>query len=336
MAKSAVSAESSQKQGCSSPVSESSKPRLLEAAGFRWHNILMSDSHSDAVRDAVQGNTKRSGTTHPIAYVRLAGRQLIRALAHPLYWLYERRLERRLDPEAMPTHIGLILDGNRRYARGIGLEDVRRGHQFGVRKLKTFLEWCLEYRVRHVTLFVFSTENFSRAPEEVRYLLDLFVHESASLLNDLRLDTERVRIKVIGQRHRLPPHVLKASEALELSTAEHDGMLLNIALAYGGREEITDAVKGLLNEAASQGRSIEEVAGELSANQLSEHLYTAGVPDPDFIIRTSGEQRLSGFLLWQSAYSEFYFCDALWPEFRRIDFLRAIRDYQRRERRYGK
>lgn len=261
-------------------------------------------------------------------------RRTLRSMAHPLYWLYERHLERRLDPAAMPEHIGLILDGNRRFARGIGL-DVRRGHQYGVRKLKMFLEWCLEYDVRHVTLFVFSTENFSRAPEEVRYLLDLFVHESATLLDDLRLDTEQVRVKVIGQRHRLPPHVIEASEALELSTAGHKGMLLNIALAYGGREEITDAVKGVLEEAVAAGRSLETVAAELSAEQLSAHLYTAGMPDPDFIIRTSGEQRLSGFLLWQSAYSEFYFCDALWPEFRRIDFLRAVRDYQRRERRYG-
>lgn len=276
----------------------------------------------------------RSAAPGVAGAVRVLARRLLRGLAHPLYWLYERRLEGRLDPAAMPEHIGLILDGNRRYARGIGL-DVRRGHQFGVRKLKTFLEWCLEYGVRHVTLFVFSTENFARAPEEVRYLLDLFVRESATLLNDLRLDAEQVRVKVIGQRHRLPPHVLEATEALELSTAGHEGMLLNIALAYGGREEITDAVRGILEEAVAEGRSLESVAAELSADQLSDHLYTAGVPDPDFIIRTSGEQRLSGFLLWQSAYSEFYFCDALWPEFRRVDFLRAVRDYQRRERRYG-
>jgi short-chain Z-isoprenyl diphosphate synthase len=269
-----------------------------------------------------------------VRVLRMVARRLLRMLAHPLYWLYERRLERRLDPTAMPAHIGLILDGNRRFARGIGL-DVRLGHQFGVRQLKAFLEWCLEYGVRHVTLFVFSTENFSRAPEEVSYLLDLFVRESATLLDDLRLDTERVRVKIIGQRHRLPPRVIEASEALELSTADHKGMLLNIALAYGGREEITDAVRGVLEEAVAEGRSLASVAAEFSAEQLSAHLYTAGVPDPDFIIRTSGEQRLSGFLLWQSAYSEFYFCDALWPEFRRIDFLRALRDYQRRERRYG-
>lgn len=292
----------------------------------------MNDSHQAVNQDSL-ARVRPMGIA-VAGTLSVAVRRLLRVLAHPLYWLYERRLERSVVPSAMPEHIGLILDGNRRFARGIGL-DARRGHQFGVRKLKTFLEWCLEYGVRHVTLFVFSTENFSRAPEEVRYLLDLFVHESATLLNDLRLDAEQVRVKIIGQRHRLPPHVLEATEALELSTADNKGMLLNIALAYGGREEITDAVRSMLEEAAAEGRSLESVAEDLNADQLSAHLYTAGVPDPDFIIRTSGEQRLSGFLLWQSAYSEFYFCDALWPEFRRIDFLRAVRDYQRRERRYG-
>lgn len=264
----------------------------------------------------------------------LGAEDVLHTFARPLYWLYERRLERSLDRAAMPRHIGLILDGNRRFARRNGL-DARHGHHFGVRKLKTFLEWCLEFGVAHVTLFVFSTENFNRAPGEVQYLLDLFVQESAKLLDGLHLQTERVRVKIIGQRHRLPPKVLEASEALELSTASHQGMLLTIALAYGGREEIVDAVKSLLAEAEGKGKTLSAVAEGLSAEQLSTYLYTAGQPDPDFIIRTSGEQRLSGFLLWQSAYSELYFCDALWPKFRRIDFLRALRDFQQRERRYG-
>lgn len=261
-------------------------------------------------------------------------RDIWHALAYPLYWVYERRLARTLKRGKMPSHIGLILDGNRRFARRNGLE-TRHGHEFGVRKLKTFLQWCLEFGVGHVTLFVFSTENFKRAPDEVQYLLDLFVRESTKLLDDLQLQTEKVRVKIIGQRHRLPPKVLEASEALEVSTAGHQGMLLTIALAYGGREEIVDAVKGLLVEAADKGESLATVADGLCADQLSSHLYTAGQPDPDFIIRTSGEQRLSGFLLWQSAYSELYFCDALWPKFRRVDFLRALRDYQQRERRFG-
>lgn len=261
-------------------------------------------------------------------------RDVFHLLAYPLYWVYERRLARNLKRGKMPKHIGLILDGNRRFARRNGLE-ARHGHEFGVRKLKTFLQWCLEFGVGHVTLFVFSTENFKRAPDEVQFLLDLFVRESTKLLDGLQLQTEKVRVKIIGQRHRLPPKVLEASEALEVSTAGHQGMLLTIALAYGGREEIVDAVKALLVEAADKGESLAAVADGLCADQLSAHLYTAGEPDPDFIIRTSGEQRLSGFLLWQSAYSELYFCDALWPKFRRVDFLRALRDYQQRERRFG-
>jgi short-chain Z-isoprenyl diphosphate synthase len=284
--------------------------------------------------DAAGSDTSRPVPDWTAAVARIGADGVLRTLARPLYWLYQQRLEHSLDRAAMPRHIGLILDGNRRFARLNGL-DARHGHRFGVHKLKTFLEWCLEFGVGHVTLFVFSTENFSRAPSEVQYLLDLFTRESAKLLDGVRLASEKVRIKIIGQRDRLPPKVLEASEALELSTASHEGMLLTIALAYGGREEIVDAVKGLLADAADQGKSLSRVAADLSAEELSAHLYTAGQPDPDFIIRTSGEQRLSGFLLWQSAYSELYFCDALWPKFRRIDFLRALRDYQYRERRYG-
>lgn len=262
-------------------------------------------------------------------------RRILRALATPLYWIYGRRLEREVRNGPMPTHIGLILDGNRRFARGRGFESVL-GHRFGVRRLREFLEWCLEFKVRNVTLYVFSTENFHRAPAEVEYLLDLFVRESENLVKNPRIRAERVRVKVIGQKHRLPPRVVEATRVLELSTANHDGMLLTIALAYGGREEIADAVRGLLLEADEKNITMKQLASQVSADELERHLYTVGVPDPDFIIRTSGEQRLSGFLLWQSAYSEFYFCDALWPEFRRIDFLRAVRSYQRRERRYGR
>ncbi|HET7663828.1 MAG TPA: polyprenyl diphosphate synthase [Rhodanobacteraceae bacterium] len=289
------------------------------------------DSSSDT-------NPPISTTLPNPAAIRRFGRfgltRLLRLLTHPLYWLYEKRLEGHLESAGMPKHIGLILDGNRRFACHSGL-DVRLGHRFGIDKLKTFLEWCLEFQVEHVTLFVFSTENFNRAPAEVQYLLDLFVQESAKLLDGARMQSEKVRVKIIGQRDKLPPKVLEASEALELSTAGHEGMLLTIALAYGGREEIVDAVKALLADAESKGETFATVSEKLCSTQLGSYLYTAGQPDPDFIIRTSGEQRLSGFLLWQAAYSELYFCDALWPEFRRVDFLRALRDYQRRERRYG-
>lgn len=261
--------------------------------------------------------------------------RLFKPLLYPLYRWYEHSLARQVAGDPVPAHIGLILDGNRRFARGMGLE-ATLGHQYGVNKLREVLEWCLELDVRHVTLYVFSTENFGRSNAEVECLLDLFVRESARLLQEPRLKSGRVRVKIIGQRNRLPERVVAASEALELSTAGHDGMLLTIALAYSGREEITDAVKGLLANAAAEGRSLEAVAAGLKPEEIERFLYTGGVPDPDFIIRTSGEQRLSGFLIWQAAYSEFYFCDVLWPAFRRIDFLRAVRTYQRRNRRYGR
>jgi short-chain Z-isoprenyl diphosphate synthase len=260
--------------------------------------------------------------------------RLLRTLSHPLYWWYQKKLLARVLAGRVPDHIGLILDGNRRFARGIGL-DVRQGHEFGVEKVHQLLEWCLELGIAHVTIFVFSAENFDRPTEEVEYLLDLFVRESRRLIHHPRIKSNKVRIKVIGQREKLPKEVVVASEELENSTAEHDGMLLNIALAYGGREEIVDGIKKLLKQAESEHRSLADVAEKLNASQISECLYTAGIPDPDFIIRTSGEVRLSGFFLWQAAYSEYYFCDALWPDFRRIDFLRAIRSYQGRERRYG-
>jgi short-chain Z-isoprenyl diphosphate synthase len=266
---------------------------------------------------------------------RLFRARVLRPLLHPLYWVYEQRLAGQVGSGPVPAHIGLILDGNRRFARHNGFV-ARMGHEFGAEKLRRVLEWCLELKVRHVTLYVFSTENFRRPTDEVNYLLDLFVRESAALLEEPRIKSERVRVRVIGQRERLPERVSDAVETLEVSTADHDGMLLTIALAYGGREEIADAVKDMLKEALAEGRSIESLLSEVSADALERHLYTTGVPDPDFIIRTSGEQRLSGFLLWQSAYSEFHFVDALWPMFRRIDFLRAVRDYQRRERRYGR
>lgn len=260
--------------------------------------------------------------------------RLLRLFSYPLYWWYEKKLLTHVSEGRIPQHIGLILDGNRRFARGIGL-DVRKGHEFGVEKVHDLLEWCLELDIPHVTIFVFSAENFDRTPAEVEYLLDLFVRESRKLIGHPRIKTHKVRVKVIGQRDKLPESVVVASEALENSTADHDGMLLNIALAYGGREEIVDGIKKLLLEAEAEHHSPAEVAEKLTASQISDCLYTAGIPDPDFIIRTSGEVRLSGFFLWQAAYSEYYFCDALWPAFRRIDFLRAIRSYQGRERRYG-
>lgn len=265
---------------------------------------------------------------------RLVG--LARWLSGPLYWSYERALVARVrECGRLPQHLGLILDGNRRFARGLGI-DERLGHHFGVDKAHEVLGWCLELGIPHVTIWVLSTDNLKRDPVEVEHLLGLFEREARNLAVDARIHANRVRVRAIGQHERFPAAVLASLRDLEAATAHHDGMLLNIAVGYGGREEIVDAVRGLLREAARDGRPLDALADELGPSHIGDRLYTAGMPDPDFVVRTSGEVRLGGFLLWQAAYSEYYFCDALWPEFRKIDFLRALRSYQARERRLGK
>lgn len=252
-----------------------------------------------------------------------------RAFIRPLYWLYEKRLYEQVQDGLKPQHLGLILDGNRRFARAMRMNQ-RLGYEQGVRKAHEVLKWCKDLGIEHVTVFVLSTENLSRPAEEVAYLLDLFVERGREF------STPGVNVKVIGRRDALPDKVLNTVQRLEASWVEQPRLKLNIALAYGGREEIVDAVRALMQEGAEQGRTLSDMADGLTTAQIARHLYTSGLPDPDFIIRTSGELRLSGFCLWQSAYSEYYFCEAFWPAFRRIDFLRAIRNYQLRKRRYGR
>lgn len=227
------------------------------------------------------------------------------------------------------------MDGNRRFARTIGLE-VTAGHDYGADKAKEVLDWCLELGIHCVTLWGFSSDNRGRAPEEVRHLHALFAKQARELLNDARLHRHRVRVKVIGNIADFPEETKRALQAVEAATAEYGNMQLNIALGYGGREEIVEAIKRLLRDRAQAGQELAQLIEHITPATIQSYLYTAGMPDPDFVIRTSGEVRLSGFLLWQTAYSEFYFCDAYWPSFRKIDFLRAIRDFQARERRFGK
>jgi short-chain Z-isoprenyl diphosphate synthase len=198
------------------------------------------------------------------------------------------------------------------------------------------LDWCLELGIGHVTLWGFSSDNKSRSTEEVAHLHELFAAQAREFLEDERLRRHQVRVRVIGDIADFPEGAKQALRALEERTSGHDKLHLNVALGYGGREEIVDAVRRILAEEAEQGTDLATLARSLDADAIQRHLYTAGTPDPDFVIRTSGEVRLSGFLLWQTAYSEFYFCDAFWPEFRKIDFLRAIRAFQQRERRFGR
>ncbi len=249
-----------------------------------------------------------------------------------VYGGYERRLARQLEGADTPRHVGVMLDGNRRWARSVGLLDVNDGHQRGADKIVDLLGWCEEAGVEVVTLWLLSTDNLSRDAAELEPLLRIIEETVADLAA-----RRRWRIRGVGSLDLLPEPTAVALKAAEEATVDLPGHLIevNVAVGYGGRREIADAVRSLLIEHAARGATLEEVASFLDVEHIAEHLYTRGQPDPDLLIRTSGEQRLSGFLLWQSAHSEFYFCDAYWPEFRRVDFLRALRSYSARHRRFG-
>jgi short-chain Z-isoprenyl diphosphate synthase len=251
-----------------------------------------------------------------------------------LYYLYEKRLSRKIRKGAMPTHIGLILDGNRRYAKEKGLSDVNDGHREGARRLDDALQWCADLKIRIVTVWVLSPENVNRDRDEVDGLFQVIKDKMEDLSRNRVVVKNKFRVKAFGNLGVLPPNVRRAIDQCEKATAEFTQHMLNIGVGYGGREEIVEAAKKALAE--KKAGSVGELIDSLTAEDIKNHLYISGIPDPDLIIRTSGEIRLSGFLLWQSAYSEFYFCDALWPLFRKIDFLRAIRSYQHRNRRFGK
>ncbi|WP_182114044.1 MULTISPECIES: isoprenyl transferase [unclassified Actinotalea] len=251
-------------------------------------------------------------------------------LPHLLYGVYERRLAASLPPEAVPRHIGVILDGNRRWARSLG-ERAATGHRRGADKISELLRWSEEAGVEVVTLWMLSTDNLARARDELDDLLAIIRRAVEDLAS-----TGRWRLQVMGSLDLLPPEFAAALRDAQARTADVVGLHVNIAVGYGGRREIADAVRSLLREHADSGTSLEELAEAFDVEHIAAHLYTKGQPDPDLVIRTSGEQRLSGFLLWQSAHSEFYFCEAYWPDFRRVDFLRALRAYAARERRLGR
>ena len=247
----------------------------------------------------------------------------------PFYRLYERRLQSSLSRSNVPRHVGVMCDGNRRWARSAGMLDVSLGHRAGADKIFELLGWCREEDVEVVTLWLLSTDNLGRPPAEVEQLLRI-IEDTVR-----RLVAERWRVKVVGALDLLPGETAQILKGAAEATEGFGGLLVNVAVGYGGRQEIADAVRALLQEHANKGTTIEELAEVLDVEHIAEHLYTAGQPDPDLVIRTSGEQRLGGFLLWQSTHSEFYFCDAYWPAFRKVDFLRALRSYQGRNRRFG-
>ncbi|CAN5361811.1 isoprenyl transferase [soil metagenome] len=245
-----------------------------------------------------------------------------------LYPAYESRMLRRLSGD-LPQHVGVMLDGNRRWAKAVG-HDTAHGHRAGAANIEPLLGWCDEVGIKVVTLWLLSTDNLNRPQAELDPLLEI-ISEAVDSLADQR----RWRLHPVGALDLLPDDTSRRLKAAAEATADVDGMLVNVAVGYGGRREIADAVRSLLHEHAAMGTSLEELAQIIDVEHIADHLYTKGQPDPDLVIRTSGEQRLGGFLLWQSAKSEFYFCEAYWPDFRRVDFLRAIRAYAQRERRFG-
>jgi short-chain Z-isoprenyl diphosphate synthase len=246
-----------------------------------------------------------------------------------LYGAYQRRLVTSLPPASVPRHIGVLMDGNRRWARARSA-GPSHGHQRGADKIPEFLGWCEEVGVEVVTLWMLSPDNLSRPEEELGPLIEIIEDAVESLAA-----TGRWKVHPVGALDLLPEPTAHKLKLVEDATRDVAGLHVNVAIGYGGRREIADAVRSLLQAHAAQGTSIEQLAEILDVEHIAEHLYTRGQPDPDLVIRTSGEQRLSGFLLWQSAHSEFYFCEALWPDFRKVDFLRALRSYAERERRYG-
>ena len=247
-----------------------------------------------------------------------------------LYAAYERHVRKSLPEQNLPRHVGVMLDGNRRWAKARGAQTAD-GHQAGADNIKPLLGWCEEAGVEVVTLWLLSTDNLSRSQEELTPLLGIIEGAVESLAAE-----QRWRLHPVGALDLLPDSTSQVLKQAADATTGVDGMIVNVAVGYGGRREIADAVRAMLQEHAARGTSIEELAETLDVEHIAQHLYTKGQPDPDLVIRTSGEQRLGGFLLWQSAHSEFYFCEAYWPDFRRVDFLRALRAYAERDRRLGK
>ncbi|MEU1848191.1 isoprenyl transferase [Streptomyces sp. NPDC019990] len=243
--------------------------------------------------------------------------------------LYARRVEGHLDHAQVPKHIGVIMDGNRRWAKAAGSSTVH-GHRAGAEKIEQFLGWCDETDVEVVTLWLLSTDNFDRPQEELVPLLGIIGDVVRTLAAD-----GRWRVHHVGTPDLLPAAMQTVLKDAEETTAHIDGIVVNVAIGYGGRQEIADAVRSMLLDAQDRGVSMEELAEAVDIEMIGRHLYTSDQPDPDLVIRTSGEQRLSGFMLWQTAHSEYYFCDVFWPAFRKVDFLRAMRDYAARHRRFG-
>ncbi len=248
-----------------------------------------------------------------------------------IYRLYERKLAAEIRNQPIPEHIAIILDGNRRGSQKLGVE-YEEGYHLGAQKLEEVLDWCWELGVKIITCWVFSTDNFTRPDSQVKSIMQLAKEYLQKFREDKRVHNNQIQLKVLGRINLLPSEVQEEIKKTEKATGNYNKFRFNLCMAYGGRAEIVDALKDIIVKAKNNEIDLNDVNEDLIAS----HLYTVGVPDPDLIIRSSGEERLSGFLLWQAAYSEYYFADVFWPLFRKIDLWRAIRTFQGRKRRYGK
>ena len=255
-------------------------------------------------------------------------------LKEPVYRLYEMRLRQGLasSKSELPRHIAVLCDGNRRWARDAGHDDVSYGYRMGARKIADMLRWCQETGIEMATVYLLSTENLQRDRGELASLIEIIT----DVTEEICAPANRWSVRTVGDLELIGEEpARRLREAVESTTGNGSGFHVNLAVGYGGRQEIVDAVRALLGKELANGATGDQLIEAVSIDAISENLYTSGQPDPDLVIRTSGEQRLSGFLLWQSAYSEMWFTEAYWPEFRRVDFLRALRDYTARHRRYG-
>ncbi len=255
-------------------------------------------------------------------------------LKEPAYRIYEMRLRQELARARtdLPRHVAVLCDGNRRWARDEGHDDVSYGYRVGADKIAEMLRWCQEAGVELATVYLLSTENLQRDPQELAALIGIIT----DVVEEICAPANRWSVRTVGDLALLGEEsARRLREAVESTVSTTAPFHVNVAVGYGGRQEITDAVRALLGKELANGATAEQLVDSVTVEAISENLYTSGQPDPDLVIRTSGEQRLSGFLLWQSAYSEMWFTEAHWPAFRRVDFLRALRDYTRRHRRYG-
>jgi short-chain Z-isoprenyl diphosphate synthase len=281
-----------------------------------------------AATSTVQARPKRTGAWRQV-------KERFRDLAwHFVYRIYERKLAGQVMAAPKPRHVGIILDGNRRHARANGL-NADETYRQGAAKLDEILAWSAELGIPLVTLWVFSPDNLTRPEAEIGSIFGALEAKMRQMVDDPHIHSGGVRVTAIGRRETLPASLCAAISAAEAATRENAQLTVTLAVGYGGREEITDAVRAMILASAANGLSAAEVAAAVTPDAIRRHLYVADMPDPDLIIRTSGEIRLSGFLLWQSVHSELFFCDLNWPAFRRIDYLRAIRSFQLRDRRFG-